>query len=429
MKTKTLLIGCMAALCMSACTSNDNRRVIDVVQEPEIEEHVDNFRHEAQPIALTRSQEDINTRLQDFSLQVFKQMYADKQAGDNVLFSPFSLNVALGMFANGLEGETLEQLLKTMNLTGFTVDDLNEYFQTMLKGVQEADDQVVFNCANSFWYHNRFNAMPSYAERLESYEAETREVNLDDVDEALKQINGWVYDKTEGKIPTILTKKHMEGFLWALINAIYYQGGWKHEFEESRTISLGFQKEDKTTQYIDLMRQTHMFPYQNYDGYQVARFPYNDGAFDFFVVLPYLDTDINEVINTFSINDLILSNESKLSVEMPKMKVDYTNDHLMRYLTELNPNINFNNGEDFNMLVVKATGEAYHEEEALEIIQKTYMEVDEKGAVAAAVTAIIGHEMDARPESVIDFHMDHPFLYGIIENSTNTPLFIGYYGN
>ena len=58
-----------------------------------------------------------------------------------------------------------------------------------------------------------------------------------------------------------------------------------------------------------------------------------------------------------------------------------------------------------------------------------YMEVDDKGAVAAAVTAIIGHEMDARPESVIDFHMDHPFLYGIIENSTNTPLFIGYYGN
>ena len=75
MKTKTLLIGCMAALCMSACTSNDNRRVIDVVQEPEIEEAVDNFRHEAQPIALTRSQEDINTRLQDFSIQVFKQMY------------------------------------------------------------------------------------------------------------------------------------------------------------------------------------------------------------------------------------------------------------------------------------------------------------------------------------------------------------------
>ena len=49
MKAKTLLIGCMAALCMSACTSNDNRRVIDVVQEPEIEEPIDNFRHEAQP--------------------------------------------------------------------------------------------------------------------------------------------------------------------------------------------------------------------------------------------------------------------------------------------------------------------------------------------------------------------------------------------
>ena len=430
MKAKTLLIGFMAALCISACTSNDNRKVIDVVQEPEIEELVDNYRHEAQPIALTRSQEDINTRLQDFGVQVFKQMYANKQAGNNVLFSPFSLDVALGMFANAMDGNTLTQLLKTMNLEGFTVDDLNDYYQTMLKGIKEADDQVVFSSANSFWHHLWFSPIESYANKLKSYDANVYAINPGNAEEAAKAINDWVSDKTKGKIPTIITKEQMREFIWALINAIYYKGGWKYEFAEGMTINHPFTTESGETKQIDTMRMTNSFPHQSYDGYGVARLPYNDGAFDFFVVLPDKNVDINKVIDKFQFEDLLVSDYHKLNVEMPKFEVENTNSELLDYLNQLNPNITFS-GKEIHMLNFDASGHELEDDPGLEIIQKTYMKVDEKGTEAAAVTMIANHTSSGidHTEPIIDFHMDRPFIYGIVETSTNTPLFIGYYGN
>lgn len=430
MKAKPLLIGFTAALCISACTSNDNRKVIDVVQEPEIEELVDNYRHEALPITLTRSQEDINTRLQDFGVQVFKQMYAAKRAGDNVLFSPFSLDVALGMFANAMDGNTLTQLLKTMNLEGFTVDDLNDYYQIMLKGIKEADDQVVFSSANSFWHHLWFSPIESYANKLKSYDANVYAINPGNAEEAAKAINDWVSDKTKGKIPTIITKEQMREFIWALINAIYYKGGWKYEFAEGMTINYPFTTESGETKQIDTMRMTNSFPYQSYDGYGVARLPYNDGAFDFFVVLPDKNVDINKVIDKFQFEDLLVSDYHKLNVEMPKFEVENTNSELLDYLNQLNPNITFS-GKEIHMLNFDASGHELEDDPGLEIIQKTYMKVDEKGTEAAAVTMIANHTSSGidHTESIIDFHMDRPFIYGIVETSTNTPLFIGYYGN
>ena len=114
---------------------------------------------------------------------------------------------------------------------------------------------------------------------------------------------------------------------------------------------------------------------------------------------------------------------------MPKFEVEYKDEQLLYYLSQLNPNITFN-GDEIHMLNFDLTGHEFEANLALEIIQKTYMKVDEKGTEAAAVTAILAHGAPGiDTQTIIDFHMDHPFLYGIIETSTNTPLFIGYYGN
>ena len=347
-----------------------------------------------------------------------------------MLFSPFSLDVALGMFTNAMDGNTLTQLLKTMNLEGFTVDDLNDYYQTMLKGIKEADDQVVFSSANSFWHHLWFTPLESYANKLKSYDADIYAINPGNAEEAAKAINDWVSDKTKGKIPTIITKEQMREFIWALINAIYYKGGWKYEFAEGMTINHPFTTESGETKQIDTMRMTNSFPHQSYDGYGVALLPYNDGAFDFFVVLPDKNVDINKVIDKFQFEDLLVSDYHKLNVEMPKFEVENTNSELLDYLNQLNPNITFS-GKEIHMLNFDASGHELEDDPGLEIIQKTYMKVDEKGTEAAAVTMITNHSSSGidHTEPIIDFHMDRPFLYGIIETSTNTPLFIGYYGN
>ena len=97
------------------------------------------------------------------------------------------------------------------------------------------------------------------------------------------------------------------------------------------------------------MRMTNRFPHQSYDGYGVARLPYNDGAFDFFVVLPDKNVDINKVIDKFQFEDLLISDYHKLNVEMPKFEVENTNSELLDYLNQLNPNITFS-GKEIHML-------------------------------------------------------------------------------
>ena len=148
------------------------------------------------------------------------------------------------------------------------------------------------------------------------------------------------------------------------------------------------------------------------------------------MVLPDKNVDINKVIDKFQFEDLLISDYHKLNVEMPKFEVENTNSELLDYLNQLNPNITFS-GKEIHMLNFDASGHELEADPGLEIIQKTYMKVDEKGTEAAAVTMIVNHISSGidHTEPIIDFHMNRPFLYGIIETSTNTPLFIGYYGN
>ena len=152
MKTKTLLIGCMAALCMWSCSSKDDVIDIDKPYEPKPEEPV--TRHSYTPVQLNETQQAINAKLQEFSWELFKEVYAINDATKNLMISPISLEVALGMFQNGIEGKTLEKLLKTQGLDGFKVDEVNDYYKAMITGIAQADDRVTFTSANSLWYHN-----------------------------------------------------------------------------------------------------------------------------------------------------------------------------------------------------------------------------------------------------------------------------------
>ena len=130
MKTKTLLVGMMAALCMWSCSSKDDVIDIDRPYEPQPEEPV--TRHSYTPVQLNETQQAINAKLQEFSWKLFKEVYANRNEGDNLMISPISLEVDLGMFSNGLEGETLKEVLKTMGLESYTKEQINDFFQTIV---------------------------------------------------------------------------------------------------------------------------------------------------------------------------------------------------------------------------------------------------------------------------------------------------------
>ena len=88
-------------------------------------------RHEYKPVVLNEKQQAMNLALLEFSWKLFKEVYLNRTPGVNLMISPISLEVDLGMFINGLHGETLQQMLKTLGLAGYSQEEVNDFFQTL----------------------------------------------------------------------------------------------------------------------------------------------------------------------------------------------------------------------------------------------------------------------------------------------------------
>ena len=237
MKTKTLLIGCMAALCMWSCSSKDDVIDIDKPYDPKPEEPV--TRHSYTPVQLNETQQAINAKLQEFSWKLFKEVYTNRQPGTNLMISPISLEVDLGMFINGLEGETLKDVLKTMGLENYTKEQINDFFQTMMIGIEKADEAAIFKSANAFWYNQDKKASSDFINIIkEKYDAKAEAMDFGDP-KTVGIINAWCAEQTNGRIDKML-EYTVPAELYHLMNAVYFKSRWEDVFLKEATSKATF---------------------------------------------------------------------------------------------------------------------------------------------------------------------------------------------
>lgn len=423
MKTKTLLIGCMAALCMWSCSSKDDVIDIDKPYEPKPEEPV--TRHSYTPVQLNETQQAINAKLQEFSWKLFKEVYANRNEGDNLMISPISLEVDLGMFINGLEGETLKEVLKTMGLENFTKEQINDFFQTMMTGIEKADEAAIFKSANAFWYNQDKKASSDFINIIkEKYDAKAEAMDFGDP-KTVGIINAWCAEQTNGRIDKML-EYTVPAELYHLMNAVYFKSRWEDVFHKEATTKQPFHYADGHTADIDLMHTYYRTYYVETAEFQLATKPFVDGAFQFVMILPKEGVDAAKAIPAAFNYDLCADWGIKtvdLELYLPKFTSEYKEEKLLPYMASINPSLKFLK-DDITFI------EGIDDDSALAATQKTFFLVDEEGAEAAAVTDIM-HVSAAMPIQVkkAKMRLDRPFFYAIVENNTQCPLFIGYYGN
>lgn len=423
MKTKTLLIGCMAALCMWSCSSKDDVIDIDKPYEPKPEEPV--TRHSYTPVQLNETQQAINAKLQEFSWKLFKEVYANRNEGDNLMISPISLEVDLGMFINGLEGETLKEVLKTMGLENFSKEQINDFFQTMMKGIEKADEAAIFKSANAFWYNQDKKVSSDFINIIkEKYDAKAEAMDFGDP-KTVGIINAWCAEQTNGRIDKML-EYTVPAELYHLMNAVYFKSRWEDVFLKEATSKQPFHYADGHTADIDLMHTYYRTYYVETAEFQLATKPFVDGAFQFVMILPKEGVDAAKAIPAAFNYDLCADWGIKtvdLELYLPKFTSEYKEEKLLPYMASINPSLKFLK-DDITFI------EGIDDDSALAATQKTFFLVDEEGAEAAAVTDIM-HVSAAMPIQVkkAKMRLDRPFFYAIVENNTQCPLFIGYYGN
>jgi serpin B len=359
----------------------------------------------------------------NFGLDFFREV-ASANTTENLMVSPLSVALALGMTYNGAGGTTRDAMKEALQLGNMTDDEINASYKSIIDQLLKLDPKVILNIANSIWYKLNFPVQNDFIQlNKEYYYAEVNELDFYAPD-ASDIINGWVNKETKGLIPSIIDNIPSDAVMY-LINAIYFKGVWMYEFDPEDTRERDFFSENGSTQKVEMMQLEGDIMCTANDLFDAISLPYGEGQFNMFIMLPKQGKKTGDIVaaldntnwNTW-LGSLVKQN---VVVKLPKFKFEFfrlLNDDL----------INMGMGIAFNKDSADFSGINPDRQLFISrVLHKTFIEVNEEGTEAAAVTAVEISETSYNPNEpkVIYFTADHPFLFAIRENSSGTILFMG----
>jgi len=366
------------------------------------------------PRTLSESESKVIAGSNEFAFDLFRTGNASQRQA-NVFISPLSASMALGMTANGANGATYDEMRSVLRLAGATRDDVGAGYKSLISLLRGLDPSTTFTIANSIWYERSFPFNTSFLEESKLYfDAQVEALDFRSAT-AVPTINSWVAAHTENKIPEILQTIAREEVMF-LINAIYFKGTWQKQFDKSKTADAPFHSADGTTSTVKMMSRGEGVDYTATPEYAAVDLPYGNSAFTMTVVLPNGDIDaFAESFDQAKWSTLLGSlHESGMPVYLPRFRVEWT-----RMLNDDLKQLGMRNAfvaADFTRMSPRGLDLII-----TQVLQKTFVDVDEEGTEAAAAT-LVGVGETSLPPS---FRVDRPFMVVIRERFSGTILFIG----
>lgn len=369
---------------------------------------------------LTPLEKQLVSSSSEFGFNLFKKINK-VEAQNNIFISPLSVSMALGMALNGASGTTYDAMKSTLEFSSLTKQQINETYQSLIGLLTKSDPKVTFNIANSIWYKNTFNFKKEFIDINKKYfNAEVESLDFTN-NNSVNIINNWVNEKTNGKISKIV-EKIPQNIIMYLINAIYFKGTWKYEFNKKSTQQDIFNDINGNQITCNMMAQKNKFLYYSNSDLQIIDLPYGNENFSMVVILPVWGKNVNEVIEQLDKNtwNNYLSNLKKEegTIQLPKFKLE--NKYLLnKVLKQLGMEIAFDKGKaDFTNM--NKSGGIYIDE----VLHKTFVQVDEEGTEATAVTSVSFGVTSAGGNGFL-MRVDRPFVFIIKEKNSNSILFMG----
>ncbi|NIR48105.1 serpin family protein [candidate division KSB1 bacterium] len=354
-----------------------------------------------------------------FGFKLFKAI-VEEEGDKNVFISPLSVSMALGMTLNGANGETKTAMEETLEFTGLSRDEINQSYKSLIELLTQLDLEVVFEIANSIWYREGMQFEETFFDVNKTYfDALVQALDFGDP-ASVDIINDWVKENTNGKIEEIIDSID-PGIVMFLINAIYFNGTWTYEFDKELTKEDSFTLPDGTEKSCKMMVQTGKFKYLETDDFQAIDLPYGGQQFSMTILLPNpsknLDTLIEDLDPEIWHNLLANFSADSVTLQLPKFKLEYEI-KLNDVLSALGMQVAFAPGADFTRMY--RPGGLWIDY----VRHKTFVEVDEEGTEAAAVTVVAIRDSAGGPE-IKFMRVNRSFLFVIRENHSQTILFMG----
>ena len=352
-----------------------------------------------------------------FAFGLFQEVVSN-DGSDVVFISPMSASLALSMTANGASGSTQREMLSAL---GFdcTIKELNEYNRSVMDLFASEPEGVELNAANSIWVSDVFPLKNSFSRKVrKNYDAVV--TNLDFSDPASPSvINQWCSDNTAGRIDKMIEAIDPATQLY-LLNALYFKGLWATPFDPALTHEDTFHGDSNDSQ-VKFMHNKAYFPYYSGTEGSMVELPYGEeGNFVMDVLMPADGISVDDFVSALDkelldkLSGSLQTDEIRLT--LPSFKAEYEitlNDVLQR----LGMKEAFTSSADFS---------AMSKDNLMisEVKQKTFIEVNEEGSEAAAITSVGMMRTSLGPEP-FSFTVDRPFVFLIRERTSGTLLFMG----
>lgn len=365
------------------------------------------------PMSLTAEQVAVNSNEVDMAFEIFDDIYDNTSKQDNVLFSPLSKDICMGMIANALIPEDRKDMLDKYGFS--SVDALNAYNRDRMQYLSYNHSKAKVSFANSVWansltmtsasdYASVSNVLDKY------YRAESRILDFGKSD-VLSLINGWCSDKTNGLIPEFLKEKPSNQTQSMIINTLYFDCAWEQPFPKSKSNELCdfYDEYGQRRCGVHMMSNDIDVDYVQTDNCSAIRIPYADCNYSAIFAIPRSGKDARNTTKDIlpSLKQMLVSKafdsgeHESVKVYLPKMTIE-TSERIDRYIS--------NNGIDLNNK--KRLG--FDQSNPIGIQQATFLSLYEEGTKVAAATS---DDVAGAPSSL---RFDQPFVMVIQDNNTGS---------
>jgi serpin B len=357
----------------------------------------------------------------DFGVRLLHAVHA-AEPKPNVLVSPLSVSMALGMTLNGAVGGTFEDMRRTLGFDMLEEAQINEAFRGLIAQLRARDPKVEFRLANAVWHKRTFQVKPPFLAAVRDYfDAQVAALDFRDP-AAPRTISRWAERQTGGRIRNLVNRiDPLDRMI--LVNAVYFKAPWTLPFEPHATRTGPFRRADGSTVQVPLMTADRVYAYYRDAEVQLVELPYADTAFSMVLLGPAGNNTLDVVAAALTPrrwHDWMAQLEpGRLMLTLPRFSFEYELE-LRRVLTVLGM------GVAFQPRVANFTRIADLDDLHISKVQhKAFIDVHELGTEAAAATSVTVSITSMPPE----LRFDRPFIFAIRERSSGTLLFVGRVGD
>uniref|UniRef100_U5EVT8 Putative salivary serpin n=1 Tax=Corethrella appendiculata TaxID=1370023 RepID=U5EVT8_9DIPT len=364
-------------------------------------------------ISLGQSQPVFDEGLTKFTVTLYTKLY-ETNPKENVVVSPYSIRLALGILNDGITDEKTKAMVKKKLRLSDEVNLQTEF--------SKYKNNKFIKVANNFLVSNDRTLSSSFQNLLSKYGLTPTRIGIDNQNVVL-EVNNWIKKASDNLINQIITESDIPANLdMILLNAITFKANWENQFDEAKTKKGKFTDIDGKIHKIDMMEIIEAeFRYCSFKRTAILELPYQYQADAvMWIVLPNSNSSLGETLNVINWN-FLNSVERKLeTIEMAKIKVPkFTIENKIDIKATLS-------ALGMKKLFSKGSLPVYENEESSidNMKQNVIIKVNERGTEAGAATTVFA---TSRSIPVDKFICNRPFLYMILTKSSKQILFIGHY--